>query len=1524
MADNRDGGGWGSGSSPKSEENVWAKAQSLQSQREADARDPAAAAQRRKSKRRTVILSVLGVLVAVLVVLVALAPAIAGSFAPGIIESQAGKYISGQAKVASVSLSWWGPQRVAGVQLLDKGNEVVGASLSVDAGLLSLATGNLDLGDVVLDKGSVKVVKEQGGAMNLERLLAPPTKGGASKPSGGGSGSAGSSPAIPKALRAALKIKDLKVQYTDRSVANGADVTLKDFDLTMNVQAGAPLKLKAKGTASNAADPSKAGEILADIKVERWSNESGELTIKKIKTESQVEIKDLPVALLEAFVPGAADAASPHLVAGLGQTLSVTVNIAGAMGELTAKASVASTGARASADLAWAKGQVTTTTPLEVTVTGNALTELVPAIKAGLAGQDAAVVDAFPDVSVKVENLKVPYEMGKALDLRGGGVKVTVATTRTAGTLKLAEGRARQPFELSPLGVTIEAKDLASGLTVAARTDLAIDGSRAGEIAVDANCGGVLDAKGMPAAGLPPELRGSAVIRNIATAILQPFVAGAGLDLPTDLGPTLDVQLTAAAGKSTGTGVPPTDLELKVTSRELTADAQVAVMNEGIQAKENGVRVRLASLGRLASRFVKPETGWEVVAGEGGEARVVVQGLALPRDPATGRYQLELLRSKTEVSLSGITARSLSATESPVRLGTFSLVTDTSKGAVKVTLSADATLRERPFSISGEFDVPGMLVAPRALPGGGTSVVADVASIRPEGVLNLTNVPVEAAALAGSGKAVEGQKPLDLVGLLTGAVGPTVSVAVTSTPVRDGQGYDFVVSAKAQRLDAGVSTRMEPGRLSLKSATVTTTVDEGTVSALLRQFAPDIQGAPRLAAPTRIELTMSPISVALDSASNPRWLEAGAAGLNIEAKGRTLVDGLSMKQADGSQRPLGRVGIEGLKVTASTPVAILLGVGQPGARTASVTLGGNVIGPADSQLCALAFSAQAELEAGKPAGPANVSVQLSDLDTRQLEQILGQDGLYSGALGASASVRVDASALPPAGSTGAMDFNAATINVAANFEAKNLRTNGPLKAVISPVSIAVTDPAKFTLRVEPKTVNALMEHKPKPGEPARSPESQLTMSEPATFELTINSFTLPRTKAAKFAVNTSLQTAGLNMMDGKGRAITVAGLVLRAATDASAPTPPLTFLIEAASAGVGEYKTTKPLRLAGQFENVVNKDGAFDFAKALLSVGGNIEGIPTALVDALAQKDGMLVDALGDNVNVFVEAKRVPLENFGAGAGPAIEVRATSPRASATVKGSIADNIFNTSAPIEVNVVEVTRALAARYLGSVPIFESVEKNRETHRPATISATELHVPMNNDMSKLNGAVVLDPGEIDFKLSEGLGELVGDKIIKQKGVVGQRLLPVYVSFTNGLGNLQRYKFPLGEFTIELEGEVNLVTNQVDIITWLPATMLADEAVGSIVKLLPGGSNPLIGASEVISAVREYVPLVPFRTRGPLNAPKPSLLPDTQLIMAEFERNGGWSKLLQKALEGKAKDLINLPDLLKPKLPQGPVPK
>ena len=1599
-------GGGADGKDPNGE--FWAKAQVSKREAEQLVNNPGQAVERkreRRRRRRNIVLGVVGALVLVAGAAVAFAPQIASGLAPGLVKSKSGEILTGSATVQSVSLSWSGPQRIEGLTLFHEGKPVAVVSLNTSAGLLGLARGNLDLGDIVITEAQADIVRNKDGSTNLQKALEP------RKPASGSSGSASKPDAakLPEGLKAKVRIDALSVSFTDLSqpaLASGVatGVTLRKLRGDIEVETGAPLEVKLTGDAYEGAFPTgksptgTPGTIAVDVRLSDWSATTGEITTRNAKAKASIELKGLPVALADAFAPLKASGPGvvpPSFAKALGSRIDLTVKANGSPSNMTGTLTAAAQNLSANADVTWKDGFLVATTPLTASVKGAALSELVPAIGTALAAQSQATIDALPDVSITVRQFRMPFANdGKPLDLRGTSADLSVAITQMTGSVALRPGEAAQPFVLAPLDLKVTSTDLASGLAATARTDLTVGNQRAGEIALDVTSGGILDRAGAPLTGLPPDLRGSASIKGMATAIAQPFVQASGLDLATDIGPTLDLVVTAtsetaASNSATPSGVTaPTALTLQLSSQNVTASGGVRVESTGIRTGSEGLTIQVGSVGNLVSRFVKPETGWSLAASGPSQATVSIPQFSITKD-ATGAFVTSSANLKADVTVRGLSARSLAApAEPPIEIASFTLNTVLNEGDALIKLDSAMSHAGSPFSATADMRIADVLASS---PKPGESPVAPIETLRPEGFVQITGLPmmmvnvfappspvavghadqdpvqgadrftfdspVDAFLAAQPGGqlpnppagsapvpqpataqpavgqpavagAVVAAKPLNLGKLLTSTLGPTLDARLQSKPgVKTGQ-IDLAVTAKAERLDVSSGASVTSREVALAQTRATARVTPETVQGLLREFAPDVKGMPRLVAPGTIELAVEPLLIPLDEKSKPIMSQIGIAKVALTSPQPILVEGLTMAGADGQPRDIGRIGIEGLSISAEAPVAAFVSAVGLSDRKVRAAIAAAVVGASNAPLVRLSGELDAEVSDGKLAGGSVANVKLDKVDTASIDRMLGKDGMLSGTLGRTADASLVARMSPPAGK-GPADFTAADFDITATLNAPNVETTGPVKVSITPARIRLNEPARFIVRVDPALANPFLNPPPQPGQPARSPAATLTMTQPATVTMSLDKLVMPRKGGRDtFEAGTSLTIPMLAFATGDGHTIGIESTEFRAITDSSQPNPPLTFRLESRKVTVDGKPANEPVLFQGQIDNLVDKTGAVSTETATLSAGGRFGGVPTALIDALARKQGMLVDALGEFVTATVEARQVALKGFGTpgSASSAVSITVESPRAKASVRGNLDSTVFASSEPVTVSVDEIVSAFTERYLGSVPVLEKLEKVRG-QRPASVRAEGLTVPLDNDMRKLNGDIQLDPGELNFKLSGSLNELLGENNkYKQEGFLGQRLKPVSMNIREGVATVQRYALPIGEFTLEAEGSVDLVREQVDIVTWIPATLLADEILVGIVGKIGVPVTALSNVQKITTSIRTYVPLIPYRTRGPLKSPKPSLVPDFDLIRQEFQRNGGIQKILQDSLGDQVKDLIGdqIKDRLKiPGLGDLPIP-
>ena len=128
---------------------------------------------------------------------------------------------------------------------------------------------------------------------------------------------------------------------------------------------------------------------------------------------------------------------------------------------------------------------------------------------------------------------------------------------------------------------------------------------------------------------------------------------------------------------------------------------------------------------------------------------------------------------------------------------------------------------------------------------------------------------------------------------------------------------------------------------------------------------------------------------------------------------------------------------------------------------------------------------------------------------------------------------------------------------------------------------------------------------------------------------------------------------------------------------------------------------------------------------------------------------GMLAELLGPTIDL--QAKAV---NVSAGGGDAksaagsLQVKAKSPRASAEINGDVRGGAFVQTGVVNVKLTQITPQMI-KMLGAdvIPLVTSVEKTPQD-QPGTFDGQKLTIPIDDDLSKLNGDMTIDPGVVRF--------------------------------------------------------------------------------------------------------------------------------------------------------------------------------
>lgn len=1096
-------------------------------------------------------------------------------------------------------------------------------------------------------------------------------------------------------------------------------------------------------------------------------------------------------------------------------------------------------------------------------------------------------------------------------DLRGLSGSLALTTTAAKGSLALP-GQPAKPLDLAPASLSLSLADLAKGIDASLRAAASLDGKPAGSLELNLSLTGLLDAKGAPAATLPTPV-GTISLKGLNTALAQPFLADTGIDLIAGIGPSADASLTfAAAGKPEPADLLPRfDADLAITSAGLNSTGLVTLDGRAFRSRAAGIEVIANSVGPLVAGAAT-KSGWTIASS--GPVRFTLRNVNIPLTK-DGAPALDLATVEAQVSTGNLAAAPIVPTGDtpiePVQIKQFILAARLApRAAPTIDLRTSGSLADAAFYAKAAFELTGLGLA-------AGQPMFDPARFRPAGSLDIGGVPASLAAFADPTQAAQFTR------LFREAVGPTLGLKLDSTR-RAGDAIDLSLAVIAQRLKGELRGSMDPKALAIARCDFRTSVTPELAAALIELSAGSLDSTPTLSGPATLVLAAEPATIPLAGLS-PDWARAGRLVAQVGLEGKTTITNVVTKAADGSPRDLGPLTLRDILAKLDFPLASLAPAsGNAAAKTASVTVVGSVLGAADAPLATLNAAAKADLLAGAPRGPASADLALNLVDVARLDTLIGQPGLLAGAVGntleLSAAFRArfdppptsptppkpDAKPAAPPSAAPSSPLTAGSLT--ASIKAPRLTTQQPLKASISSDKLSLDAPLIITCAVDPAWADRFLlgEGAPPPAMPAAAaPPSAKTLFDDqvqlraAVTRLGLSLGPTPLAPGA-FALDVQLSapTVALRVVPPPPPPPKRDGLLGRlggtppatAAAPAPAPTKVLFkgfsarvasnntpgvlgFNVTIDDAGQGPNPNKKPaVVFEGGLYNLADASGKLTPDAALLSLTGDAFGLPTALLDALAKQNNLLNEALGPTMNL-----RVKTEGASAKSGR-IDAYALSPRAEATIKGTIKGGQFIADGPAEFSLKEITPSLGEMLVEGLPIIGKFEKRRDDG-PASVRATGLTVPIDNDFRKLNGVVVIDIKQARFETSDVFGQLVKLAGQRTEGTVGRRLDPLTVTFKDGVATYARYKLKLGEFTVDTQGTVDLVNRNLDIVTFLPFGALTDEAAGAFNT----GLGRLLGG--LVPAL-EQATMVPFRTKGSFDSPATS--PDMDLFFKEAGRS------------------------------------
>lgn len=1400
-------------------------------------------------------------------VLIVLAPKIAGVFAPGIVRGQSGAAVAGRLDVRGVSLSWLGSQRLRGFSLATPdGQSVISGDVTLDRGLLGLLLGGQNLGTITLADASAAIERYADGTTNLDKAIgtssskpsgsASGTTGGST--SGSGSGSGGGEIRLPAGLKASLAVTGLQASFTDKATPAGTTIALRATDLNADFGVGQPIAIDFSTTTSHArGGATTEGSLVAKIRVDSWSTAAGELTPDTASIDATITGQRLPVDLADLFSGPLLDGAEPLAVAA-GETLDLAIEVNGTM--KAAKATLSAEMPRASirAGVSVADGVLSVTEPITADVRGAALSGLLPQVRELEQGVTGGKITGAPDISLRISRLSLPLPAGGTpIDWRSASCEASLGMSQINGSVRVGEG-AEQAFRVAPMTATLTSESLAQGVRLGASTDLTLDAKPAGKVAIEASAAGLLDASGAIRAGLPERFEGRVSVEGVATAIAQPFVEKAGLELATDVGPTLDVSLAAyAVAGPESAGIPPTHLDLNVTSEHIKAAGTFRVEAVSIATRDYGLKIEAASAGRIASRMITPDSGWKLTpAANAGGVVLTLPNLRLPRSPG-GALDVANATGNLRVTTSGLRLARLDDAGTPAPttidlLGLEVIVAQQSDQAPGLAVRASMAYGPERFEVDAAVSLPG--------------VHEPASQVRPIGTVVVRDLPATLAGLFATAPAPEGR---DLTSMLREIAGGPIGISLT-TERPSPETYTAALALTSRTLRAGAKARLDEGAMVLHDVALKAWLTSGLANELLRGTA---DAGVEVAGEGVLHVGVAPLTIPMEGWS-PKLDRAGQADVTLTIPAAMTLRNVMLLSDDGSTRRVGEIGVESLRLEAGVPLGAILGTGTSKARAKLVAA---ILAENNAKAGDVTLDAEVGLASGKPDGPATATLALAQINTALLDPFAGEGALLSSALGATAGVEIGLRAVP-----GAEGFDAnAAIDATLSLNAPRAKTTTPLGLSVRPDKVALSRPGEITIEVDPALANRFLDAPAKEGQPQAA--AALRLAETAPVKIEVRSLVLPRSAQAMLDADVAISAPRLAMRSiertsGKPpteKPLALSGVSITAKTNGPGTARVIDYRVGVDRSELAGAPSATGLTLTGHVDRLIDAEGGFDVGGANLSARGDIPVLPTGLIDALARQEGMLVDVLGPAMSVKLVADRLPLGGLDAPTppeGPAsLNVAASSERASMSVRGEIRNKAYYASEPVRVQLFEVSPSVSARLLTGVPVAQ-FEKVKGEDAPGLIEARNLVIPLDSDLTKLSGDIHVAPGEARFSTRSLFAEVLSIAKIRQAGQVGRRLQPLDVSMRAGVVEYSKWVIPLGEFKLETQGKVDLAKGEIDVVTSIPFGALTDEIAGS----LNTGLGSALGRNVPLL---ESLTMVPFRTRGPLA--KPSTGPDLKLL-------------------------------------------
>lgn len=1521
-----------------------------------------------------VLLLCAGGVVGVGAILVILAPTIASSVAPGMIESAAGRQIKGSVRVQGLSLGWFSGTSVGPVEVRDASGKVAArVEVSTPVSVWTVLSQSwwsarrLDVGTITL-AGMVDIERDAQGKSSLEKAIEPktpvPAGAGATKPAGSSSGY--------ESLKGTLKITnlDVTVRQLNADGSKSPDIGIKGLKGDASVDYMARTIAAKVDMGGAPIGPGSPGAMRIKLDANIVPSAAGSANATGFdKADVKGDISGAPIALIDGLLN-----LGGGLVSAMGEKADIRVDASGNTQAATAKLVIDSEGTRGNLDLELKDSVLSSVSPKgagvepanRFFVRSTQFLALLPQTRESVskAGQSLRLTGAPPSVEVVLDQLRVPVPPA-VISGRGGLDVASIDFSKAAlvaranvsamdGQLALTQGDSSgttagasaaptswRSFRVEPMSLSINASDLGKPVSIIGGTKATLDGQSAGDVSINASAAGLLDAKGhlralSKAGGLADQVDADVRVTGMATSLVQPIVAGMNLpiDLRMDVGPTMDLSIqakadtTGASGSASGAGLPPMNLTMALTSSNITLNAAARVDKNIISAPGDALTLKINALAGLANRILNtPGQAQSLQLSGAGRASVMLKDVSVDLNALRGDAPLAAVRARAGMTLDSLSVlpASFAPGSTSVEVKTFTLSADLEPGkAPAIDVNAALRHESHDFGAIAKLTLDGLKDG-KAPKGGGLDAAFKIGA---NGSIGATNVPrsllgsVPALRSLLSTQATSGSDMTSqLARAVQASVGNTLSLSTTFAPIAGkevGTDARLALTTQAQGVGADLNATITGSMATVSTLGLFVSMDPTTINPVLASTAAPGTSPMRIAQPFKLNIASAEaITIPLSSkhgALEPDFARASAATINLSTSGDLAIDNIAVGTDERGQPRTTQVRLSNFAGQLKAPLAGLASDDAKAKSRATGKLdallargggggggggsGGSGAGGDGGKLAELSANVSAAMDGSSPDG----SVRLVNVDTSGLDALLGQNGTLAGALGDKADITAKAT---PSGKTTQIDM-----------DIKATRLQGASIALSSDASrLTLTKPATIVWSPDAKFVNTLIVGRDSGN--ARSGQA-LQVSQVSPFTIQLSELTLSQSPATAgqapegpmkpgvFKLGATIIAPSLGFLvpsEGKGPAnpVTMEGLKIAArSVDGQTPGVDAELSIDRITSTLGSASQRSGARLS--IANLADARGVVQTGKAIINMTADLKSFPTALADALARQNGLMSEVLGPTFDASADVKNVTISPASASTPGALPISGTvlakvaAPRANATIEGNVVNGTFIQSGSTGAKVVEIRPEFVQALQGGLPLIERVTKTLKD-APAALDTEGMQVPLDNDMRKLNGVAKIDPGVVQFVVNSLFGDFLSSSGVKATGSLGNKIEPFVVRFTQGVANYDRFKLPIGTFTIETRGTVDMVQRQLDIITYVPLIGLSEKAVGSIDTGIAGKLGVL-----------DKMTLVPIRTRGSFENQKTEI--DVNLFVKEtgdkLLKDPG--KLIEKGLDDALKGLFD----------------